>query len=135
MKTQIEKMLKENGIKYFSGKNETQNIFTFPFLGIKSEENRVLVYMELDKKNRIVIFRIAEDVNKNKDMNELKTELLDLNSRLNTGSLSMSSDSDIVEYKIDLYLGANDMDFKQFMKHIACCVHIYEKLKDDAIIA
>ena len=135
MKTQIEKMLKENGIKYFSGKNETQNILTFPFVGIKDENNHVFVYMELDKKNKMVTFRIAEDVNKDKDINVLRTELLDLNSRLNVGSLSMSSDSDIVEYKIDLIVGEAELDYKLFLRHIIYCVHLYEKLKEDALIA
>lgn len=135
MKTQIEKMLKENGIKYFSGKNETQNIFSFPFKGIKNEDNHVFVYMELDKRNRTITFRIAEDINKDKNINILRAELLDLNSRLNVGSLSMSSDSDIVEYKIDLVLGEADLDYSSFLRHVIYCVHMYEKLKDDALIA
>lgn len=135
MKAQIEKMLKENGIKYLTGKNETKNIFTFSFVGIKDENNRIVIYMELDKKNNLIVFRTAEECNKSKDINEIKTQLLDFNARLATGTVSMPTESNLVEYRLNFHTETQELDFKQFIKQIACCVFVYETLKEDELIA
>lgn len=134
MKAQIEKMLKENGIKYLTGKNETKNIFTFSFIGIKDEQNRIVIYMELDKKNNLIVFRTAEEYNKAKDINELKTQLLDFNARLATGTVSMSTESNLVEYRVNYHTEQQEFDFYQFIKRIACCIFVYETLKEEELI-
>lgn len=134
IREQAEKILLENNIKYFKGSGETENIFSLPYRGIKNPENHITIYMEFIEDMNIIKFMLIEKANKSMDINGIKSALLNINSMLNFGALSMRNDSDTVEYKVYYQLGENGFLFDQYQKFIICCIRTFEDLKNDDLI-
>lgn len=132
---EIKNIFEENRIKYFSGNESNKNIFNLPYRGIENEKNHVNIYMDVDEFQEIIKFMFIEKANKtNKSVEEIKSNLLDINSSLNFGSLSMRSDSDTIEYKVDYQLNGESFSFQQYNKFIVRCINVYELLKKDELI-
>lgn len=126
----VEKMLNENKIKYFKGKDV--DIYNIPYRGIKNPNNHVFIYLTIDNDLDIVIISILEKANKNRDLFEIKSQLLDLNADIQFGTLSMRNNSDSIEFVIKQQLGS--FSFEDYKTSIIQCVNIYEKLKAESII-
>lgn len=129
----IKNTLDEHDINYFQGNNASEKIFNVPYRGIKNRSDHVNIYLDVDEELKIVKFTFIEKVNKsNGDIDY--TKILDLNYSLKLGSLSMRSDSDTIEYKLDYQLFDDVFSFEQYNKFIVYCITVYEKLKEEGII-
>jgi len=126
----ITKMLKENGIIYFQGNSENENVFNLPYSGIEYPDDSVNVYMEIIEPINIIRFSIYRMLNGISDNAELKSKLLDLNSSLTVGAFALQSDSNLIEYNVDYTIGDNDLPFKLYNYYVGQCVKAFEKLKD-----
>ena len=134
VREQAEKILSENNVNFFKGYGETENVFNLPYRGISNSKHHINIYMEFIEELNIIKFMLIEKANKNIDLNDLKSSLLNINSLLNFGTLSMRNDSDTVEYKVDYQLNTEDFSFEQYQKFIVCCIKTYENLKNDDLI-
>lgn len=130
----IKSKFDEKGINYFQGSNKNENIFNVPYRGIQNRNNHINIYLDVDEELKIIKFTFIEKMNSVNEEIDIKSKLLDLNSSLNFGSLSMRSDSDTIEYKVDYQLYDDDFSFDQYNKFIVYCVTVYEKLKEEGII-
>ena len=130
----IEKTFNEKKINYFKGNNSSDNIFNLPYRGILKPKNHINIYMEVNEELRIITFTFLEKAKNGKDDVTIKTKLLDLNAILAYGALSMRSDSDTIEYRIDYQLNDDDFSFDQYNRYIVRCIKVYEKLQEDEII-
>ena len=125
----IEKTFESKKIKYFKGNGENDNVFNLPYRGIIVESNHINIYMEVIEELGIIKFTLIEKANMKIDINELKARLLDINSKLNFGTLSMRNESDTIEYKVDYQLCDSEFSYEQYNKFVARCITMYEELK------
>lgn len=132
----IESVLNEHHIKFFKGNENTntKNIFNLPYRLVNDESGHINIYMEFIEDLNIIRFMFIEKANNKIDINSIKSALLDINSSLDFGVLSMKNESDTIEYKIDFQLGENGFTFIQYQYFISRCIRIYEKLKKDGLI-
>lgn len=131
----VKKTFAEHKIKYFSGNNSNENILNLPYRGIENTQNHVNIYMAVDNKLNVIKFMVVEKANMpSKTEAEIKSKLLDINSTLNFGALSMRNDSDSIEYKIEYELFDEPFSFSLYNKYIVRCITVYEKLKEEDLI-
>jgi hypothetical protein len=129
----IEKIFDEHGINYFKGNKGNENILNVPYKGIKDPENRINIFLVIDEDAMVVKFTFSEQSNRAMAVENVKSQLLDINASLDFGFLSMKSDSNSLEYRLD-YLVRDEFLFEQYNKFIVRCIKVYETLKDRAII-
>lgn len=130
----IKKIFDENGINYFQGNNDNRNIINVPYRGITDPKDRIEIYLEIDEFLKSIKFFFNEKCNKNMEITEIKSQLLDINANLQSGSLSMRNDSDSIEYRIDYPVFDDVFSFKQYNINIVNCVKVYEMLKGKELI-
>ena len=131
----IETAFKQNGIKYLKGSNIKEQIFNVPYRGIANPQNHINIYIDVDEESRLVVFKLVEKLNKSMDIEDARTKLLDLNSNLNLGTLSMRSNSDTIEYKADYQLNENCVfSFDKYIVFIIKCIDVYEEMKNKDLI-
>ena len=130
----IEKIFNDNEINYFKGNKGNQNIINVPYRGIINPNSRVDIYLDVDEFLKLVKFTVVEKYNRRKDISEIKSQLLDINANLQSGFLSMRSDSDTIEYRTDYTVVEEGFSFKQYNMIIVNCVKIYEMLKERELI-
>lgn len=129
----VKETLDEKKINYFQGNEENTNILHLPYRGIVNKHTHINIYMEILSSIDLIRFTWIAKSNSMADISELKSQLLDLNSSLNIGSLSMKNDSDSILYKAD-YVIESDFSFDTYNFYIVQCVKIYEKLRERDII-
>lgn len=130
----VEKVFSENGIKYFKGNDSNENILSVPYRGIEDQKNHINIYMDVDEKLKMIKFTFAEKKNDKFEISTIKSKLLDLNSSLIIGNLSMRSESDTIEYRVDYQLNEDSFSFDKYNKFIVRCIRVYEKLKEEDLI-
>ena len=130
----IEKVLNENNIKFLKGNKDNDNVYNLPYKGFENKSYHINVFMEIIEEFDIVRFMLIEKANKEIDINAIKSSLLDLNSMLKFGILSMRNESDTIEYKVDYKLGDEGFEFDQYIDFVILCLKMYETLKKDNLI-
>lgn len=126
------KTFKENNINYFKSNNSDRGILSLPYRGIKDSNEHLTIYLEVDEKSKVVIFNFMEVANKKIERSQLQQTLLELNASAVAGSLSMWSDSDTIEYRLDYEINDDDDDFSfsLYNRNIVRCINMYERLKE-----
>lgn len=130
----VEKVFSENHIRYFKGNDPNENILSVPYRGIEDRKNHINIYMDIDEKLKMIKFTFAEKKNDNINVSTIKSKLLDLNSSLVFGNLSMRSESDTIEYRVDYQLNEDSFSFDRYNMFIVYCIKVYEKLKEEDLI-
>lgn len=130
----VEKTFSEKQIKYFKGNNSNSNILNVPYRGINNKKLHVNIYMDIDEETRIIKFTFAEKRSEKIDIQDLKSKLLNLNSLLNYGNLSMRNNSDTIEYKVEYQMNNEEFSFDSYNMFIIRCICVYEKLKEEDLI-
>lgn len=130
----IEKTFNENKIRYFKGVDETKQILNVPYRGIDNETNHINIYIDIDEELEIITFTFLESANKNIDIETIRDKLLNLNSQLVSGALSMRSNSNTIEYKLSYQLKDKNFSFEQYNIYIVKCVQVYEMMQKEDII-
>lgn len=130
----VEKVFSENDIKYFKGNDSNENILSVPYRGIQDQKNHIIIYMDVDEKLKMIKFTFAEKKNDKFEISTIKSKLLDLNSSLILGNLSMRSESDTIEYRIDYQLNEDSFSFDKYNIFIVRCIKVYERLKEEDLI-
>ncbi len=130
----VENVFAEKGIKYLKGNDSNANILNVPYRGIINESNHINIYMDIDEEQQIIKFTFECKANSNQEITDIKSKLLDLNSSLNFGNLSMRNDSDTIEYKIDYRVDEDSFSFDEYSKNIIRCISVYENLKEKDLI-
>ena len=128
----VQKIFEEKDVYYFRGRNTEDNLLYVPYQGIEDKNNHVDIYLEIFEDLKVIRFTFIEKISHRRD--EVESVLLNLNADLNFGSLSLRSETDLVEYRIDYQLGEDAFSYEQYKKFIICCISIYEKLKSEYII-
>lgn len=105
-----------------------------PYRGIKNQKNHISIYMDIDENSKTIKFTFTEKKNNKIDISVIKSKLLDINSSLNFGNLSMRTNSDTIEYKIDYQLNQESFSFEQYNIYIIRCINVYEKLQEEELI-
>lgn len=130
----VENVFAEKKIKYLKGNDFNANILNVPYRGIKNKNNHINIYMDIDEEQQVIKFTFEGKSNNNHEIAEIKSKLLDINSTLNFGSLSMRNDSDTIEYRIDYKVEEDSFLFDEYNKYIVRCINVYEKLKENDLI-
>lgn len=130
----VENVFAEKGIKYLKGNDSNANILNVPYRGIKSKSNHINIYMDIDEEQYIIKFTFEGKTNSNHEISDIKSKLLDINSSLNFGNLSMRNDSDTIEYRIDYKVEKDSFSFDEYNKYIVRCINVYEELKENDLI-
>lgn len=125
--------MKKNNIH--SLKNTNQKYFYMPY---KSDKKNIRVYIFaniIDEMNTIKFgFQGILKVDK-RNLDETREHLLDLNSRLTTGALSLKKNSNVVEYSINYTVEDDeDIDIERYNRIIVFCMNLYFDLYDRKII-
>lgn len=131
----IETIFQQHDIKYLKGNNIEEQIFNVPYRGISNPKNHINIYIGVDENTKIIMFKLIEKLNRSMDIEEARIKLLDLNSALNLGSLSMRSNSDTIEYKVDYQLNdISSLSYDGYITFIIKCIEVYEEMKKRDII-
>lgn len=132
---QVESTLNEKHIKYFKGNGTSSNIFCLPYRSIDYQRAYTTIYMEIIEDTYTIKFTLAEKANVDKDISSIKNDLLDLNSDLNFGSLSMQNGSAIIEYRVDYQLddGA-EFSYITYNVFIVRCLNVFDELRKRNLI-
>lgn len=130
----IEKEFNKNDIKYFKGGDKLDPVLNVPYRGIDNPKNHINIYVSTDEELKIVKFTFLERANKNIAIEIIREKILDLNSHLYFGTLSMRSDSNTIEYRIDYQLNDAIFSFKKYNIFIIRCVETYELMQKEDII-
>jgi len=130
----IEKCFEKNNIKYFQGNDSNENIINLPYRGINDRESKISIYLEVDEESERIIYKFIKNANKDKQRNEIQEILLDLNSSLNYGVLSMRADSNTIEYRLDQEIVDDKFSFDKYNSNIIICIKVYEELKERDLI-
>lgn len=129
----IEKSFNENKIYYLKESNHSI-VYKLLYCGIEKKENRIKIYMDVDLQNGVLKYLFAEKSNNKIDIATIRERLLDINSTLTLGSLSMRKESNIIEYRIDYQLNGNQFSFKKYNQNIVICIKVYERLQQEGLI-
>lgn len=135
VREQVEKTLSEKHINYFKGSGTSDNIFSLPYRGINNEKDHVIVYMEVIEDIRTIRFTLIEKANRDKAISSVQSDLLDLSSKLNFGNLSMQSDSDTIEYRIEYQLDVGtEFSYNTYNVFIVRCLNVFDELRERDLI-
>ena len=124
---------KKNDVIYF-GNDEESGIINVIYSGLNNADNRISIILTVNEDSNIVTFIFIKKIKDDTDKMEIMSKLLDLNSCIANGVLSMKTSSNNVQYKIDYFVNDDHFSFDKYNIYILACIMLYERLQEENII-
>lgn len=126
--------LDEQAIKYFKPSDDSNQII-IPYKVFKTE-NKLNVFCEIYDELDLIKFGFIQNKNPQVNSYELKSGLLDMNSKIMFGTLSLEENSNIIKYSIDFIVDEEtDLTLKNYRNKILMCLDVYTKLLEKEYIS
>lgn len=134
LKSVIINFLKENNINY-SITSDNERI-TIPYRSlVESEELQVNIAVVFVEGFDAISFNAIFILRKDSDLDEVRTDLLSMNSQILYGSLSLEEGSDKIWYKSNYFLKDKDgIDLERYTSIIVECLKLHKKLYEAGYI-
>ena len=129
MTDKIENLLKENNLIYYKRELNTGAIFIVPYRLVKFG---VKLHIKIIIDNELKYYKMGFDCKKSND-EELTEKLLNLNSKLQDGVLSISTDSDEVSFRINMNI-CDELVWETYKNILYQCFAVFIKLFDGELI-
>lgn len=131
---EIEKVFNENNVRYKKETDKKNKILKVIYRGIGNEKNRITIYIDTNNPLNLINFFFLAKINESVSIDIVREKLLDLNTKLVLGTLSMGSDSNIIEYRLDYSLNDHIFSYDVYNRNIVLCIKVYERLQKEGII-
>lgn len=118
--------LDTNKIVYYKSNDEKRIII--PYKGYV-ENSRVNIVVSVLEEMDILSFGMLARIKCEEDINEIRSFLLDMNSKIIYGNLALANNSDTISYTYNHMLDDEDeFEFELYRKIIIQCLNIHKEL-------
>ena len=125
--------IKKNDLKSYSGTDEKHY-----YLPYRSERKNIKVYILANVIEEVDTLKVgfrARLNSQNKNIEDIRETLLDLNARLTTGALALEKNSDVVEYTINYTVEQSEaIELERYNRIISFCINLYYDLYEKNLI-
>lgn len=138
----MKKNLREKVLNFVDSKNlnyfissdeELMNCLLLPYR--TKDIEKLIICIEIYSELNMLKIGFRENMDCNTNLDEIKTKLLDLNSKLILGNLALEKSSNKVSFLIDWIIESKDeISEETYNKHIAYVITVYKLLLEEKII-
>ena len=125
--------IKKNDLKSYNGTNEKHY-----YLPYKSQRKNIKVYIfanVIEEADTLKIGFRSHLNSQDKNIDNIRETLLDLNAKLTTGALALEKNSDVVEYTINYTVEQNEsIELERYNRIISFCMNLYYDLYEKNLI-
>ncbi len=134
LREKVESFIKDEKIRAFSETDKSHYIIPYRW---KSKNIKLTIYIDIYEQQHLfkISFKSKIKESSSYGMNEIKDTLLDLNSKLLLGTISLQSNSNTLVYSIDYNIEEDkEISEKTYNKYIMYCFTLYDDLITKNII-
>lgn len=135
LKKKFDQFLSKNGLRYFSENSEAYSVtlpYSFNEKNVKRLDIRVSIY-----ENYLLKISFSKELKASSEiqLQEVRKELLDINTKLMLGALAVESETNQVKFSIDYLVKDDDeISFGTYSKYIMFCLTLYADLIEKGIL-
>lgn len=119
--------LNVSDVKFFEPNDENASLI-IPYYGL-DKNTSINIYCDIINNLNLIKLGFISEINKEIDINTLKSGLLDLNSKIILGSLSLEAESNKIKYSIDYVIDdENDLTKAKYNNYIYQSLSVYSQL-------